>query len=327
VADLVGASADEVIFTSGGSESNGMVLRTFAGQSLAVSSIEHLSILETAKALQPATKVEFIQVGPDARLDFESLAKILKRRPALVSVMLANNETGTLQDVKKIAKLAHEAGAFVHSDAAQALGKVPVDVLDLGVDYMTLSAHKIGGPIGVGALYVKAGAPIKPLILGGHQEGGLRAGTYNVDGIVAFGQAAKKAKGTPQKYKTKVWPLQKALSQQIESQISGVRVNGCKKHTLPNTLNVSFAAAEGESIMLLLDAVGIAVSTGSACAADSLEPSHVLMAMQADPELAHGSIRFSLGLDNTMADVDYVMQHLPKVISKLRSFSTIGGSR
>ena len=323
IAKLIGALPDEIIFTSGGSESNNMLIDSFSDQKIAVSAIEHPSILEPAK-LNPNLKI--IPVDKSGKVNFEAYRKILADKPALVSVMLANNEIGTIQDIRSLAELAHNSGCLVHTDATQAVGKIPVNVNDLGVDYLTMSAHKIGGPKGVGTLYIRTGSPVRGLILGGHQEKTLRAGTYNTLGIIGFGEAAKYALETPSLFK-RVRPYCQKLRDEIVKNIPGSVVNGDQADTLPHILNVSFKGAEGESILLALDDAGIAISTGSACASDDITPSHVLMAINADPELAHGSIRFSLGLDTTDQDIDYVLKVLPPVIAKLRSFSTAYNER
>jgi len=241
----------------------------------------------------------------------------------LVSVMMANNEIGTIQDIAALARLAKDAGAFFHTDAVQAAGKIPVDVEALGVDYLTMSAHKIYGPKGVGALYVRQGRPLYPLIHGGHQEDGLRAGTYNNLGILGFGRAAELAARDLGAYEAAIRPLRNRLRDGLLAAIPRIIVNGHPDRVLPNTLDVSFPGAEGESILLSMDLQGIEASTGSACASGSLEPSHVLLAIGAQPELAHGSIRFSLGWGITAEDIDYVVATLPPIIARLRAMSTL----
>lgn len=318
VAEKIGAKPNEIIFTSGGSEANNMVLNTFADKKIAVSAIEHPSILEPAKKL----KAKIIPVDKKGKVDLSVVASEA-RQSSLISIMQANNEIGTVQDIKKLTKLAHEDGALFHTDAVQALGKVPVDVKTLGVDYLTISAHKIGGPKGIGALYVKEGSPIKPLIMGGHQENRLRAGTENVLAIVGFAEACNNINLTS--LTERVRPARDLLEKRIRKDVPNVVINGDPENCLPNILNVTFAGVEGESILLKLDHAGIAVSTGSACASDDIKSSHVLMAIGADPEKAHGSIRFSFGPENTIHDVDEVMKVLPEIISNLRKMSTIGG--
>lgn len=327
LAELIGAKPSEIIFTSGASESNNTVLQTFAGHQIETSPLEHHSIIELAD-----------KISGD-------------KLPKLYSFMLANNEIGEILDIKQIVSAARKMkapewselfepvsdwgkplvtdrrGAYVHSDLTQVLGKIPIDVHKLGLDYATFSAHKIGGPIGVGALYVKEGVPFKPLIIGGNQEGKRRGGTYNTVGIIGFGAALKKLKEdkTWEKYDRDVRKLRDKLAERTIAEIPGSSLNTDLKpgKSLPNILNVSFEAAEGESIQLYLDAEGIIVSTGSACASGDIKPSHVLMAKTGDAEVAHSSIRFSFGLDNTMGDVERVMAVLPGIIDRLQKISTV----
>ena len=302
LAELIKAEPSEIIFTSGASESNNTVLHTFNGCEIETSPLEHHSIIEAAKVYQG------------------------EGRPKLYSYMLANNETGEFLELPK-----REKSAYLHSDLTQVLGKIPIDIKELGLDYATFSAHKIGGPIGVGALYVRNGAPFKPLIIGGNQENKRRGGTYNTVGIAGFLAALKyvKSHNTPEIYDTKVRALRDSLAERILKEIPGSSLNTDTRRgkSLPNILNPSFEAAEGESIQLYLDAEGVIVSTGSACAAGDIKPSHVLMAKTGDAEVAHSSIRFSFGLDNTMKDVERVMEVLPRIIARLQGMSTIERSK
>ena len=301
LAKMINAEPDEIIFTSSASESNNTVIRTFEGHKIITSPLEHHSIIESAKVLGG------------------------KKNPTLYSYMLANNEIGEFLPVKEIAEKAHKEGGFVHSDLTQVLGKLPIDVKARDLDYATFSAHKIGGPIGVGALYVKNGVPFKPLIIGGNQEKKRRGTTYNTVGIIGFGAALKYLADhkTWEIYDTKIRALRDKLAKRILKEIPGSSLNTDLDNSLPNILNASFEAAEGESIQLYLDAEGIVVSTGSACASGDIKPSHVLMAKSGDAEVAHSSIRFSFGLDNTEEDVDKVMEVLPGVIDRLQKISTI----
>ena len=301
LAQLIYADPSEIIFTSGASESNNTVIHTFEGHKIITSPLEHHSIIEAAKALGGNEK------------------------PALYSYMLANNEIGEFLPIADVVKKAHKEGGFVHSDLTQVLGKLPIDVKALDLDYATFSAHKIGGPIGVGALYVKNGVPFKPLIIGGNQEKKRRGTTYNTVGIIGFGAALKYLLDhkTWEIYDTKIRALRDELAQRILEDIPGSSLNTDLKNSLPNILNASFEAAEGESIQLYLDAEGIVVSTGSACASGDIKPSHVLMAKTGDAEVAHSSIRFSFGLDNTEEDIDKVMAVLPGIIDRLQKISTI----
>ena len=322
LAKLINADPEEIIFTSGASESNNTVIRTFEGCQIETSPLEHHSIIEAAKAYMG------------------------KKLPKLYSYMLVNNEIGEILKLPEIDRSKYTSSvlfeaksdwgkplvtdcrkAYLHSDLTQALGKIPLDVKKLRLDYATFSAHKIGGPIGVGALYVKKGVPLKPLIIGGNQENKRRGGTYNTVGIIGFGAALEYVlrEKTWQKYDTKVRKLRDQLAKRILKEIPGSSLNTDLKpdKSLPNILNVSFQAAEGESIQLYLDAEGVIVSTGSACASGDIKPSHVLMAKTGDAEVAHSSIRFSFGLENTMEDVDKVMAVLPGIIDRLQKLSTI----
>ena len=331
VADLVNVLPEEIIFTSGGSESNNTVFNTMInlgkklGKNLIVTTeIEHPCVLEASKRLTDfGMEVVYLPVDEYGLVKEDEYKAALERNPLLVSVMTANNEIGTVQDIKKLAQLAHEKGALFHTDAVQAAGKIPVDLKDWGVDYATFSGHKIYGPKGVGALFVKTGCKIEPLIRGGHQEKGYRAGTYNAPSIAAYGKAAELAKADIEHYTTHTKTLREKLKNGLLEKIPNIKINGHPEKVLPNTLDVSFPGAEGEAILLHLDLLGVDVSTGSACASGSLEPSHVLMATGLGPELAHGSIRFSFGKYNTESDVDYILEKFPPVIDKLRKMSTL----
>jgi cysteine desulfurase len=267
--------------------------------------------------------VTFLPVDEYGKVSVGALKNALNEKTLFVSVMMANNEIGTVQDIREIAALVKNAGAWMHTDAVQAVGKIPVSVEELGVDYLTLSAHKIYGPKGVGGLYVKKGAPLSPLIHGGHQEDGFRAGTYNNIGILGFGKAAELAAAEVSRYGREISGFRTKLRDGLLEKVPNIKVNGHPADVLPNTLNVSFPGAEGEAILLSLDIMGIEVSTGSACASGSLDPSHVLLAIGVGPELAHGSIRFSLGWGITADDIDYVLETLPPIIQRLRSMSTV----
>ena len=338
VGELLGVPAKTIIFSSGGSESNNSVfgtMRTLASdkngtpldagrRAFITSSIEHPCVFNSAKYLETlGFKVIFLPVDGTGKVDMDEYKKALNEETLFVSVMMANNEIGTIQDIREIAALARAAGAYVHTDAVQAVGKIPVNAAELGVDYLTMSAHKIYGPKGTGALYIKDNAPLVPLIHGGHQENGMRAGTYNNIGILGLGKAAELARQGLEEYRKTTFFLRKKLRDGLLEKIPNIRINGHETDVLSNTLNVSFPGAEGEAILLSLDLAGIEVSTGSACASGSLEPSHVLMAIGAGPELSHGSIRFSLGLGTDETDIDYVLDKLPPIISRLRSMSTL----
>ena len=330
IAKLIGADPTEVIFTSGGSESNNAVFETMRElaaerNEFITTAIEHPCVLNSAEfSKKNGFKVTFIPVDEYGKIKMEALKSALNEKTLFVSVMMANNEIGTIQDIKGISHLVKKAGAYLHTDAVQAVGKIPVNVEELGVDYLTMSSHKIYGPKGIGALYVKKGAPIFPLIHGGHQEDGLRAGTYNNLGIIGFGKAASLALRDLDEYTKRTLTLRNRLKDGLVAAIQNIKINGHPEDVLPNTLNVSFSGAEGEAILLSMDLAGIEASTGSACASGSLEPSHVLLAIGAKPELAHGSIRFSLGWGTSREDVDYIIETLPPIIKKLKAISTAG---
>ena len=333
VAAIIGAKdPSTVYFTSGGSESNNTVLMTMYGlgrkaparRKIITTAIEHPCVINAAAYLRDeGFPVVYLPVDGSGRVDMEAYRRELTPDTLLVSVMAANNEIGTIEDIRTIAGMAKAVGAWVHTDATQAVGKIPVSVDDWGVDYLTMSCHKLYGPKGIGALYVRPKAPIEPLIRGGHQENGVRAGTYNNLGIIGFGIAAELALADLPDYMERVGALRARLRDGLLALVPHIRVNGHPTEVLPNTLNVSFPGAEGEAILLSLDIEGIQVSTGSACASGSLEPSHVLMATGVGPELAHGSIRFSLGRYTTEEEVDYILEKLPPIIARLRRMSTV----
>lgn len=330
IALLINSDASEIVFTGGGSESNNMVLKQFLAASasrernkIITSTIEHPSVLETVRAIgKEGMETAFINVDSKGRLNIDEFEKEIDENTAIVSIMFANNEIGTIQDIKRIGSIAHKHGALFHTDAVQALGKINVDVQELGVDFLSFSGHKFYGPKGVGGLYIKKGLKIVSLIHGGHQEKGLRAGTINGPGIAGIGKAAEMALVEIEQDALRMKALRDRLEASLLESIPSILINGDPGNMLPGTLNVSFPGAEGESILLYLDLEGIAVSTGSACATGSLEPSHVLMATGVDVENAHGSIRFSFGRFNVDEDVDYILSLLPGIIEKIRRMST-----
>lgn len=336
VASFINASPDEIFFVGSGSEANNTVLSTLpCGKSdcacqikttrkIIITKIEHPCILESAKCLKvKGSDVLYLDVDQYGKVNKKQLQKYLDTGGVgLVSIMMANNEIGTIQDIKELAHMSHLKGAMFHTDAVQAVGKIPVDVKDLNVDFLTISAHKIYGPKGVGALYVRKNIPFCPLIVGGHQEKGRRAGTENTLGIIGFGTAIEMRKIEMQDEELKLLELKNLMRQMLEKNIPDIRFNGHPTDCLPGTLNVSFTGIEGESILLYLDLEGIAVSTGSACASGSLDPSHVLLATGLAAEDAHGSIRFSFGRNNTKEDVEYAFNKIKEVIERLRKMST-----
>jgi len=335
VASFIGASPDEVMFAGSGSEANNTVLSVLTCQTkgcesnpngiaeIITTTIEHPCVLETSRCLQEqGVNVLYLDVDQYGKIDIEQLKDLVTDRTGLVSVMMANNEIGTIQDIRTIAEVVRERGALFHTDAVQAVGKIPVNVEELNVDYLTLSGHKIYGPKGIAALYVRKGAPFCPLIRGGHQERGRRAGTENTLGIVGLGKAIEVRSQEMEAEEKRLLALKAALKRGIEENIPDVQFVGHPTDCLPGTLNVSFDGAEGEAIILYLDLEGIAVSTGSACASGSLDPSHVILATGLPAECAHSSIRISLGRENTMEEVEYMIDTLPRVIGKIRDMST-----
>ena len=335
VADLIGADQEEIIFVGSGSEANNTVLSIFSchpkgcdgcrqGRNEIITTlIEHPCIMETSKCLEmKGTPVKYLSVDRSGKIDIEELRGAVGKRTGLVSVMMANNEIGTLQDIKAIAEAAHEGGALCHTDAVQAAGKVPINVKELDVDFLTVSAHKIYGPKGIGALYIRKGVPFCPMIRGGHQEMGRRAGTENTMGIIGFGKAAEMRMLEMEAESKRLLALKNRIKKAIEDNIQDVVFNGHPEDCLSGTLNVSFKGAEGESVLLGLDIEGISVSTGSACASGALDPSHVLLATGLDVELAHDSIRISLGRENTEEDAGRLIKALRSVVARIRSIST-----
>lgn len=335
IAKFIGANSDEIVFVGSGSEGNNTVLSIFSccvnkcpsptkmRKTIITTKIEHPCILETSKCLvERGTEVKFLDVDKYGIVNIDQLKDLLDENIGLVSVMLANNEIGTIQNIREISELVHKNGSLMHTDAIQAVGKIPVDVDELGVDFLTISGHKIYGPKGIGALYIKKGTPFCPFIRGGHQEKGRRAGTENTLGIIGLGKAIEMRSLEMQDDMKHLLKLKTMLKKGIEEKIPDISFNGHPTQSLPNTLNVSFDGAEGEAILLYLDLEGVCVSTGSACASGSLDPSHVLIAAGVCEEQAHGSVRISLGRENTVADVEYMLDVLPKVIAKIRDMSS-----
>ncbi len=340
VAGFIGAAPEEIVFVGSGSEANNTVLTALtcekgacarlrgSRRGLVTTAIEHPCVMETANCLSArGVPVSFVPVDDHGRVDMDALDEMVDDSTAMVSVMLANNETGTLQDVRAVSEICRRKDVLLHSDAVQAVGKVPVDVDELGVDFLTISAHKIYGPKGIGALYVRRGTPFCPLIRGGHQEDGRRAGTENTLGIAGLAAAVRARRKEMQGEHRRMLSLRRKLMKGMRSSIPDVRVNGDPEHCIPAALNVSFPGAEGESILLYLDLEGIEVSTGSACASGSLEPSHVLQAMQLPEVCLHGSVRISMGRGTTEGDIDTVLQVLPPVIERIRGMSTVHGGQ
>lgn len=331
VASLIGAkSPDEIVFTGGGTEADNFAVMGVAralkgkGNHIITSSIEHLAVEKPCKFLEKnGFEVTYLPVDQYGVVDIAALKEAITDKTILITVMYANNEVGTIEPIKEIAKIAKEKGITVHTDSVQAIGKIPVDVQDLGADLASLSAHKFYGPKGVGALYIKKGTKITPMQLGGHHEKNRRAGTENIPGIVGMGKAAQIAAKTIKDESAKMRALRDRLHKGIEGSVKETRLNGHPDMRLPNTLNISFEYLEGESIILNLDMEGVSVSTGSACTSGSLEPSHVLTAMGVPVVSAQGSIRFSLGRINSESDIDYLLEKLPPIIDRLRKMSPL----
>lgn len=327
LADLLGAQNSEIIFTSCGTESDSSAIISALHncpkrRKVVISKVEHPAVLNLGKELErKGFKVSQIPVDAKGRLDMDRAAEMIDDETAIVSVMWANNETGNIYPVAELGELAHRNGALFHTDAVQAVGKIPMNLAELPVDMLSLSGHKFHAPKGVGALYVKRGVRFHPFLTGGHQEHGRRAGTENLASVIGLGKAAELAKAHIEEENTRVRALRDHLEQSILASIPSVRVNGDVEHRLPNTANISFSYIEGESILMLLDMQNICASSGSACTTGSLEPSHVLRAMGVPYTDAHGSIRFSFSRYNTEEEVDKVLEVLPPVIARLRQIS------
>lgn len=329
VAAAIGAVPSEIVFTGGGTEADNLALKGAAlkarprGNHIITTSVEHHAVLHSAEWLESqGFRVTFLPVSGDGLVDLDALRSALSAETVLVSIMLANNEVGTIEPVAEVAAIVHESSkALVHTDAVQALGKIPVDVAGLGVDLASFSAHKIGGPKGVGALFVKRKTPLDAIIHGGGQERDLRSGTSNVAGIVGLGEAATIAAEEAGAESERLRSLRDRLEKDVVASIHGVQVNGAGAPRLSGFLSICIEGVEGESLLLMLDSKGVAASSGSACTSGSLEPSHVLMAMGIPPEVAHGSLRLSLGRGSTDEDVDAVVEVLPPIVDRLRSLA------
>ncbi|WP_026370104.1 cysteine desulfurase NifS [Kallotenue papyrolyticum] len=327
-AEILHCSPKEIVFLGGGSEADNLAIKGAAlaaqragkGNHVITSAIEHHAVLHACEYLTAfGFEVTILPVDRDGLVAPDDLRAAIRPETVLVSIMYANNEIGTIQPIAELGAICRERGVLFHSDAVQAAGALPLDVTALNVDLLSLTAHKFYGPKGVGALYVRRGVPLLAQINGGGQERRRRAGTENVPGIVGFATALRLAEERREAYVAHCLALRERLIDGIISRIPDVRLNGHRTQRLPNNVNVSFAATDGESILLLLDQAGIAASSGSACSSGSLEPSHVLKAIGLDDELAHGSVRLTVGKDTTTADIDVVLDHLPAMIERLRS--------
>jgi cysteine desulfurase len=329
VAVLINAEPSEVVYTSGGTEADNFALRGVAEgleatgrRHLIASAIEHEAVLNTLKALaRRGWRTTLIPVDQSGVVDPERLRPLITDETALVSVMHANNEIGTIQPIVELAAIAHEHGALMHTDAVQSVGKIPVDVRALGVDLLSLSAHKFNGPKGAGALWIKRGTRMQPILTGGKHERSRRAGTENAPALVGLGVAARLAQVKLETEAVRVARLRDRLEAEILRVVAGTTVNGAPGMRVPNTTNISFDRVEAESLLIALDLEGIAVSTGSACSSGTLEPSHVLRAMGLSSHRTQNSLRFSLGLFSTDEEVDRVVAVLPGIVDKLRSLT------
>ncbi len=330
IAKIINAKPSEVYFTAGGTESDNWALRGVAnanknkGKHIIISPIEHAAMIVTAKALEKqGFEIEFMKVDSEGFVDLEHLKSIVRKDTIFVGCMLANNEVGTIEPIKEIAEIAHSVGAVCFTDAVQAAGVLKIDVKDLGVDIMSMSSHKIYGPKGVGALYIRNGVKVESILTGGHQERMKRGGTTNVPAIVGFAKAFEIANEELDKNFNYVSSLRDHFIDRVLNEVPFVKLNGPRKNRLPANADFSFKFIEGESILFSLDLAGICVSSGSACSSGSLEPSHVLLSLGLPEELAHGSIRFSFGKHNTIEEVDYAVETIKSAVKRLREMSPL----
>jgi len=334
IAGLIGAKSSEIYFTSGGTESDNWALRGVAGawkdkgRRIIISAIEHAAMIATAEDLKKqGFDVVIAPVDKFGIVDLEFLKREINEQTILVSVMLVNNEIGTIEPIEEIVKIAKEKGALVHTDVVQAMSSMALDVKKLGVDLMSFSSHKICGPKGVGVLYIRNGLKMGKLIMGGHQERTRRGGTTNVPGVVGMAEALRLTRETLDKDNAYVQMLRDRFIARVENEIPYAHLNGHRTLRVVSNANFSFEYIEGESILFMLDLSGISVSSGSACSSGSLDPSHVLLSIGVPIEVAHGSIRFSFGKENTLEEVDYVVDTLKEIINKLREMSPLYSER
>lgn len=330
VAKVLNCEADEIYFTAGGSESDNMAIRGIAyaykskGNHIITSKIEHPAVLETCKQLEKeGFEVTYLSVDENGFVDLEELKKSIKDTTILITIMFANNEIGTIEPIKEIGEIAKAKNILFHTDAVQAVGSIEIDVQSLNIDALSLSAHKFYGPKGVGALYLRKGIKCQKLINGGHQEKNKRAGTENVPGIVGLGKAIELAYENLEEETNKIRELRDYYVKNIEEKIPYIKINGDLEKRLPGNSNISFRFIEGEGLLLNLDLKGICASSGSACTSGSLDPSHVLLAIGLPHEIAHGSLRISIGRHNTKEEVDYLIENLIEIVQKLRDMSPL----
>ena len=333
VADLLGASPDEILFTSCGTESDNTAIRSAlrvnpGKRHIVTTRVEHPAVLSLCKNLEKeGYVVTYLSVDSRGWFDMDELGHAIREDTAVVSIMMANNETGTIFPVEEAGAICKDRGVLFHVDAVQAVGKIRLDMSKSNIDMLAMSGHKLHAPKGVGALYIRKGIPFRSFLVGGHQERNRRGGTENVPSIVALGAACNLAKGNIQHENTVVRSMRDRLEQGLLSSAPDARLNGHPLHRLPNTTNVSFEYVEGEAILLLLNQFGICASSGSACTSGSLEPSHVLRAMGVPYTAAHGSVRFSLSRYNNDDEVDFILEKLPPVITRLREISPFGRAK
>lgn len=330
VAKALGAQPREIYFTGSGSEADNWALKGIAnankkkGKHIITSAIEHPAILNTCKYLEgEGFEVTYLPVDSDGVVSVEELKKAVKDTTILISIMFANNEIGTIQPIQEIGALAREKGIYFHTDAVQAIGNVAIDVEKLNIDLLSLSGHKFYGPKGAGALYVRKGVKISSFMHGGAQERGKRASTENLPGIIGLGKAIELAAQNMEDYNKKLLDFREKTIEGLMAKIPYIRLNGHRTNRLPGNVNISFQFIEGESLLLMLDLVGVCGSSGSACSSGSLDPSHVLMAIGLPHEIAHGSLRLTFGEENTQEDVDFILEEIPKIVSRLRDMSPL----
>ncbi|MGL5507065.1 MAG: cysteine desulfurase NifS [Paraclostridium sp.] len=331
VANLINAKPNEIYFTAGGTESDNWAIEGVAfankakGNHIITSKVEHHAVLHTCEYLEKhhGFEVTYLDVDADGRVSAEDVENAITDKTILITIMFANNEVGTVQPIKEIGEIAKKHKVIFHTDAVQAAGNIHIDVKELNIDLMSMSSHKIYGPKGIGALYIKTGTKLHTFVHGGAQERRRRAGTENIPGIVGYGKACELVKENMDNHIETLTTLRTKLIDGILEKIPYTKVNGSLEHRLPGNVNFSFEFIEGEGILLMLDMLGIAASSGSACTSGSLDPSHVLMAMGLPHEIAHGSLRLSIGDFTTEEDIDYIIEHLPKIIERLRSMSPL----
>jgi len=330
IAKAINATSNEIYFTAGGSEADNLIIRGIAmankdkGNHIITSKIEHLAVLNTCKDLEKqGFEVTYLDVDENGFISIEELRNAIKDSTILVSIMMANNEIGTIQNISEISKITKFKGVYLHTDAVQAVGSIPVDVEDLGIDALSMAAHKFYGPKGVGAAYIRKGIKFNANITGGHQEKNKRAGTENVPGIVGMGKAIELATDNLEEYSKKLVILRDHTIDRILAEIPYVKLNGDRISRLPGNVNISFKGIEGESLLLMLDMKNIEASSGSACTSGSLDPSHVLLAIGLKHEIAHGSLRISYGECNTIEDADYIVDSLKEIVTRLREISPL----